>query len=115
MWKEVGAVLQKQLLAPGSTAVQSLGRWAFSCLTTYSVYVYCKLWALFPELYRIPLQLVYFLHSHLYLLLPSPYAPPQMGHPKFSESLVLLLFSLVCCIFYIPYLSAMIQYVSLSG
>ena len=29
VWKEVGAVLQNQLLAPASLAVQSLGRWAF--------------------------------------------------------------------------------------
>ena len=115
VWKEVGAVLLNQFLAPPAGPCRAWEDGPFSCLTTYSIHVYCKLWALFPELYRIPLQLVYFLHSRLYLLFPSPYASPQMGHPKFSESLVLLLFSLVCCIVYIPYLSAVIEYWSFSG
>ena len=94
-------MLENQLLAPASMAVQSLGRMAFFLLDVIFIYVYCEILALFPLLYRIPLQHVYFKHSSLYL---SP--TPEIGHPKFSVSvsLVLLLYSLVCCIVYILYI-----------
>ena len=62
------------------------------------------------------LLLIYFIHSSSYLLIPCPIFPlhPFLHHSSFFFiflSLSLLLYSLVCCIIYIPHISdIMISY-----
>ena len=82
----------------------------------YSIYSYYKTLAIFPVPYNIPLywQLIYFIHSSLYLLIPylylasTPSLSPLVTTSLFSisVSLYLLGYSLVCFIFSTQVISA---------
>ena len=64
----------------------------------YSIYSYYKVLALFHELYCLLLQLIYFVHGGLCLLVPFPYlAPPLFPLPTglFSVSVSFFLFVII--------------------
>ena len=51
-------------------------------LKLYSIYSHYKILVIFPILYNTPLQLIYFMLSSLYFLIPYPYiAPPPFPLP----------------------------------
>ena len=72
----------------------------------YSVYSYYKILAIFPVLYNVCLQFIYFVHSNLYLLIPTHVLPFPLSLSKlittslFSISINLFfwLHTLVCFI-----------------
>ena len=56
----------------------------------------------FPVLYNIPLYLIYFIHSHLYLLISYPYfTPPSSLFPLVTTRLFYCICDLFlfCCIY----------------
>ena len=73
-------------------------------------------------LYNISLLLIYFIHSSLYLLIPSPYLALPFSLPTgnyqfvcyICESVSDLLYSFICFIFQITHISDIKQYLSLS-
>ena len=72
-----------------------------------------------PVLYNIYLQLIYFIHSSLYLLIPYSYlALLPTGNHQFvlytCESISVLLYSFIRFIFQTPHISDNIQYLSFS-
>ena len=85
----------------------------------YSSY---EILAVFPVLYNVSLQLVYFIHSSLYLLSHYPYLVPLsclsslVTTRLFSISVRLLfwLYSIVCFHFQIPHISGIIHYLPFS-
>ena len=83
---------------------------------------YYKILAIFPILYCIYLQLIYFIHRSLYVLIPTLFCPVHFPHPTgnhqfvlcICESVFFVLYSLLCCIFQIQHIRDIIQYLSFS-
>ena len=87
----------------------------------YSIYSYYKILAIFSVLYNISLQLIYYIHSSLYFLIPPPILllPPSLPTlvttSLFLISVTLFLFCYIhLFIFQIPHISDNKQYLSFS-